>query len=84
MIDIGGGSTEIARAQGSQPSELFALELGAVRLTELFDASGKVDSEKLLKLMRAYARQVLEERLPRDAARGATRASAARARSAAW
>ena len=72
VIDIGGGSTEIARAQGSQPSELFSLELGAVRLTELFDASGKIDSEKL-SLMRAYVRQVLEERLPRDSARGTTR-----------
>lgn len=72
VVDIGGGSTEIARAQGSSPSELYSLELGAVRLTELFEASGKVNKEKL-GLMRAYVRQVLEERLPRDAGRGVNR-----------
>jgi len=72
VIDIGGGSTEVAWAKGASPSDLHSLELGAVRLTELFDAWGKVGAEKLA-LMRAFAAQVLEERLPGTAARGIRR-----------
>lgn len=72
VVDIGGGSTELARAQGNSPSQLHSLELGAVRLAELFDAAGKVSAEKL-GLMRQYVRQILEERLPREVGQGVQR-----------
>jgi exopolyphosphatase/guanosine-5'-triphosphate,3'-diphosphate pyrophosphatase len=72
-IDIGGGSTEIILAQGEQPSDLWSLDLGAVRLTELFDVQDKVP-KKHLELIRNYAREMLDERiktLPRTVPGGA-------------
>jgi exopolyphosphatase/guanosine-5'-triphosphate,3'-diphosphate pyrophosphatase len=63
-VDIGGGSTEVAFAIGEHPKELWSIALGAVRLTEVFGVSGTV-SKKRLKLMRKYAREAMEESLPR-------------------
>ncbi len=63
-IDIGGGSTEVAFAVGEHPKDLWSLTLGAVRITELFGLSGKV-SKKQLKLMRRFAREAVEEALPK-------------------
>ena len=40
LVDIGGGSTEVAIATGERPDELWSLALGSVRLTEMFDAAG--------------------------------------------
>lgn len=62
-IDIGGGSTEVAFAIGEVPKQLWSVNLGAVRLTELFRTSGKVP-KKQLKLMRAFASEVIETALP--------------------
>lgn len=59
-IDIGGGSTEIIFAQGETPKELFSVDLGAVRLTELFEVRGRV-SRKQRTLLRTYAREMIEE-----------------------
>ncbi len=63
-IDIGGGSTEVAFAYGEHPKELWSIALGAVRLTELFGISGRV-SGKELKLMRKFAREAVEDALPK-------------------
>lgn len=60
LVDIGGGSTEVAVASGEQPEELWSVALGAVRLSELFSSSGRVDDEKL-ELMRHYAGEALRE-----------------------
>jgi exopolyphosphatase/guanosine-5'-triphosphate,3'-diphosphate pyrophosphatase len=73
VIDIGGGSTEVALAAGEHPQQLYSLDLGAVRLTELFESSGKVTPKKL-GLMRAFAEQIITERIPTDAVKGATAA----------
>lgn len=62
-IDIGGGSTEVATAIGEKPQQLWSIALGGVRLTELFDSSGKV-SAKQLKLMQEYAAEIVGEALP--------------------
>lgn len=62
-IDIGGGSTEVAFAIGPRPKQLWSAPLGAVRLTELFDARGKI-SKQTLELLRRYSAQALEEALP--------------------
>ncbi|HJZ87554.1 MAG TPA: Ppx/GppA phosphatase family protein [Polyangia bacterium] len=64
VIDIGGGSTEVASALGERPTALWTLALGAVRLSELFDTSGKI-SGKQLGLLRGYASEVIGEALPR-------------------
>ncbi len=64
VIDIGGGSTEIASARGERPVALWSLSLGAVRLSELFDASGVV-KPKHLRMMRRYAAETVAETLPR-------------------
>ncbi len=64
-VDIGGGSTEIAFAFGEHPRELWSVNLGAVRVTELFGVSGKVP-KKQLKLMRNFARDAVKEALPKS------------------
>ncbi len=61
-IDIGGGSTEIIFAHGDRPKDLWSVDLGAVRLTELFDLKDAVPGKKLA-LVRNFAREMLEERL---------------------
>jgi exopolyphosphatase/guanosine-5'-triphosphate,3'-diphosphate pyrophosphatase len=71
VLDIGGGSTEVALATGEHPDELWSLGLGTVRLTEIFPADGKVTG-KQLKLMRRYARDVTQESIRREV-RGAAR-----------
>jgi exopolyphosphatase/guanosine-5'-triphosphate,3'-diphosphate pyrophosphatase len=62
-IDIGGGSTEVAGAIGDQPSKLWSVAIGSVRLTELFKSHGEV-SPKQLRLLREFAREAVEESLP--------------------
>lgn len=63
-LDVGGGSTELASAIGETPTHLWSLTLGAVRLTETFDATEGI-TPKQLKLMREYAREVAHEALPK-------------------
>jgi exopolyphosphatase/guanosine-5'-triphosphate,3'-diphosphate pyrophosphatase len=60
VLDIGGGSTEIALARGGRPTELWSVALGAVQLTEMFGAAENIGKKKVA-LMRAYARQVFSE-----------------------
>jgi len=62
-IDIGGGSTEIARAVGEQPVELWSLALGAIRLGETFEVT--LDRKARLSLMRDYAREAVSRALPK-------------------
>ncbi len=62
-VDVGGGSTEVASAIGERPTNLWSISLGAVRLTELFDSSGKITAQQLA-LMREYAREAVSNRLP--------------------
>ena len=61
-VDIGGGSTEVIFAIGEQPHDLWSVDLGAVRLTELFDVKDALPGKKL-RLMRDYAREMLGERI---------------------
>lgn len=62
-LDIGGGSTEVALAKGEQPLELFSVDIGAVRLTEMFQTSGEV-SGKQLDVMRRFAEEAIRETVP--------------------
>ncbi len=66
VVDIGGGSTEIAVAVGDHPTSLFSVAIGSVRLTETFDSSGKVPSKRL-ELMRTFAAEAFQRSLPRFA-----------------
>ncbi len=63
VVDIGGGSTEVAVAAGEQPQDLFSLALGAVRLTEIFDGYREIPPRRL-GLMREYAAEIAERGLP--------------------
>jgi exopolyphosphatase/guanosine-5'-triphosphate,3'-diphosphate pyrophosphatase len=64
VLDIGGGSTEIAFAVGQEPTSLHSVALGAVRLTEIFGSSGKVSPERLA-VMRSFAAEAFRDSLPR-------------------
>jgi exopolyphosphatase/guanosine-5'-triphosphate,3'-diphosphate pyrophosphatase len=63
-LDIGGGSTEVATATGETPTALYSVSLGAVRLTEVFQADGEIGAKRL-RLMREYAAEAVEEALPK-------------------
>jgi exopolyphosphatase/guanosine-5'-triphosphate,3'-diphosphate pyrophosphatase len=64
VLDIGGGSTEVATAVGERPVNLWSVALGAVRLAQLFGVNGRI-SEKNLAVMRGYAEEAVAEALPR-------------------
>ena len=64
LIDIGGGSTEIASAAGERPVGLWSIALGSVRLAELFDATGEIRPATLV-LLREFAAEAIEKALPR-------------------
>jgi exopolyphosphatase/guanosine-5'-triphosphate,3'-diphosphate pyrophosphatase len=63
LIDIGGGSTEVATARGEEPTDLWSVAVGAVRLTEMFSTAGKVPPARLA-LLRSYAAEAFREALP--------------------
>jgi exopolyphosphatase/guanosine-5'-triphosphate,3'-diphosphate pyrophosphatase len=63
VLDIGGGSTEVATARGEEPEALFSVALGAVRLTEVFEARGRIGKGKLA-AMRAMAAEAFRDSLP--------------------
>jgi len=65
VIDVGGGSTEIISAYGERPLALWSVALGAVRLTEQL---GKRDHGDELGTLRAHARAIVADALPRDIA----------------
>ena len=64
VVDIGGGSTEVAVATGDHPSALFSVAIGSVRLTEVFDASGRIPRKRLA-LLRSFAAEAFQKSLPR-------------------
>jgi len=64
VIDIGGGSTELATAIGDRPRDLFSVAVGAVRLTEVFGASGRLSADRL-SLVRRFASEAFQESVPR-------------------
>jgi exopolyphosphatase/guanosine-5'-triphosphate,3'-diphosphate pyrophosphatase len=63
LIDIGGGSTEMARAEGEEPTELWSVPLGSVRLTEMFDTDESLTRERLTAIRR-YAQRAIQEAIP--------------------
>jgi exopolyphosphatase/guanosine-5'-triphosphate,3'-diphosphate pyrophosphatase len=64
VIDIGGGSTEVASAVGEEPTSLWSVALGAVRLTETFGTGARVAPARLA-LLRSFADEAFREGLPR-------------------
>ena len=64
LVDIGGGSTEIAMSVGERPSSLHSVSIGSVRLAETFDCMGRVPPARL-ELMRTFASEAFQKSLPR-------------------
>ena len=64
LVDIGGGSTEVAVAVGERPSSLHSVSIGSVRLAETFDCAGRVPPNRL-ELMRTFAGEAFQKSLPR-------------------
>lgn len=63
LIDIGGGSTEVARGAGEEPTELWSVPIGAVRLTEMFHTDGQITREQLTSVRR-FAQRAMADSLP--------------------
>jgi exopolyphosphatase/guanosine-5'-triphosphate,3'-diphosphate pyrophosphatase len=63
LVDIGGGSTEVATARGEAPTDLWSVPLGAVRLTQIFGTRGRVSPQRLAAL-RAFAAEAFQEAIP--------------------
>ncbi|MCI0664238.1 MAG: Ppx/GppA family phosphatase [Acidobacteria bacterium] len=63
VIDIGGGSTELAVTQNDEIAALASLKLGAVRMTQQMIASDPI-SEKQLRRLRSELRAILAPRAP--------------------
>jgi exopolyphosphatase / guanosine-5'-triphosphate,3'-diphosphate pyrophosphatase len=61
VIDIGGGSTELAVMKNGEPTTLLSFKLGAVRLTELYVKSDPI-GEKQLRRLRSELREVIAPR----------------------
>ncbi|MFL5320337.1 MAG: HD domain-containing protein [Myxococcaceae bacterium] len=62
LIDIGGGSAEVSAVKGTEVKESFSLQLGAIRLTEMF-LRGDPPKDKEVKLLNEHIDDVLSERL---------------------
>lgn len=60
VIDIGGGSSEISVCRGTEVKASFSLQLGAIRLSEMFLRSDP-PKEKEVKLLREHIEDVLSE-----------------------
>jgi exopolyphosphatase / guanosine-5'-triphosphate,3'-diphosphate pyrophosphatase len=72
LLDIGGGSLEVACGQGVLPDFAVSLPLGAGRLTGEFFADHDVPSAKEVKVLRRHVRNQLEDtaaRLRRESPR---------------
>jgi len=61
VIDIGGGSTELAVMKNGEPTTLISFKLGAVRLTEQYVKSDPV-GEKQLRRLRSELRELIAHR----------------------
>lgn len=59
MLDIGGGSLEIAHGEQEDPSSAFSVQLGAGRLTRNF-LTGDPFTEKTLNALKSYIKEILE------------------------
>jgi exopolyphosphatase/guanosine-5'-triphosphate,3'-diphosphate pyrophosphatase len=73
LLDIGGGSTEVAAAIGERPTDLWSVPLGAVRLTQIFGTDGRLPSSRLAAL-RAFAAEAFREAIPTPPASAARQA----------
>jgi len=69
VIDIGGGSTELAVMKNGEPTTLISFKLGAVRLTEQYVKSDPI-GEKQLRRLRSELREVIAHRAPEIEATG--------------
>lgn len=63
VVDIGGGSTEIIKGRGSEIYHAVSLNIGAVRLGNMFVSDLNYTEEKLL-LIQEYISKVLIENIP--------------------
>jgi exopolyphosphatase/guanosine-5'-triphosphate,3'-diphosphate pyrophosphatase len=68
LLDIGGGSTEVATAVGERPTNLWSVPLGAVRLTQIFGTGGRISDARLAAL-RTFSAEAFREALPAFRAR---------------
>lgn len=59
MLDIGGGSLEIAHGEQEDPSSAFSVQLGAGRLTRNF-LTGDPFTEKTLNTLKSHIKEILE------------------------
>ena len=61
VADIGGGSTEIILASSGLIDQIYNTRLGAVRVTEQCDTSGRSSEKELVKLRRFIDKSLRKE-----------------------
>jgi exopolyphosphatase/guanosine-5'-triphosphate,3'-diphosphate pyrophosphatase len=64
LVDIGGGSTEIVRAEAGSPRAAVSLRLGVVALAERFGGTGPVEWDTFAALRRDVDRRLAAGSLP--------------------
>jgi exopolyphosphatase/guanosine-5'-triphosphate,3'-diphosphate pyrophosphatase len=62
VVDIGGGSTEVILGSGNAVEQVYSLPLGAVRLSEEFEATDQVTGDRF-RDMRREVRRVLRKKI---------------------
>jgi exopolyphosphatase/guanosine-5'-triphosphate,3'-diphosphate pyrophosphatase len=62
VADIGGGSTEVILSRGDVVERLYALPIGAVRLTEQFGLGERPNAEQY-RVMRKHVRRMLKDKV---------------------
>ncbi|MEV0386403.1 exopolyphosphatase [Nonomuraea sp. NPDC050643] len=64
VLDIGGGTVEIAYGEGAEPAQVRSLPLGARTVTRALLSGGALPKKEKLQAVRRHVREALQDRAP--------------------